>query len=35
MKTVVITSQKGGSGKATLVSHLVVAAEHAGKKVYA
>ena len=29
MKTVVITSQKGGSGKTTLASHLSVAAEHA------
>jgi chromosome partitioning protein len=30
VKTVVIASQKGGSGKTTLVSHLAVAAEHAG-----
>jgi len=29
MRTVVITSQKGGSGKTTLTSHLAVAAEHA------
>jgi chromosome partitioning protein len=30
VKTVVITSQKGGSGKTTLAAHLAVAAEHAG-----
>jgi len=29
MKIVVITSQKGGSGKTTLAAHLAVAAEHA------
>src|ERR1017187_549083 len=29
MKTVVITSKKGGSGKTTLASHLAVAADHA------
>jgi chromosome partitioning protein len=30
MKTVVITSQKGGSGKTTLAAHFAVAAEKAG-----
>jgi len=30
MKIVVITSQKGGSGKTTLTAHLAIAAEHAG-----
>jgi len=30
MKIVVITSQKGGSGKTTLTSHLAVTAEQGG-----
>ena len=30
MKTIVITSQKGGSGKTTVVAHLAVAVEKAG-----
>ena len=30
MKTIVITSQKGGSGKTTVVAHLAVAVEQAG-----
>ena len=30
MKTIVINSQKGGSGKTTLVAHLAVEAERAG-----
>lgn len=30
MKTVVITSQKGGSGKTTLAAHFAIAAERAG-----
>jgi chromosome partitioning protein len=30
MKTIIVASQKGGSGKTTLVSHLVVEAERVG-----
>ena len=30
MKTVVITSQKGGSGKTTLAAHFAIAVERAG-----
>ena len=31
MKTIVITSQKGGSGKTTLTAHLSVKAERTGE----
>ena len=32
MKTIIITSQKGGSGKTMLAAHLAVEAEHRGDK---
>lgn len=32
MKTILITSQKGGSGKITLVAHLAVKAEQLPEK---